>query len=396
MHARHPASLSLAIVLAASVINCNKNGSPTEPTPVCTYSLSPGAFTIGSDGGTGTVAVTTGASCAWTATASANWIAITSGASGSGPGTVTYSVTANGATTSRAGSVSVGGQTQAVTQEARTPTVCSFVLSDGGADFNKDGGSGSFTVTAPPGCSWTASSSVPWLALSNGAQGSGTAAVSYTVARHTEIAERSGTIAVAGRTFTVRQSGDIGACQYSVTPVAFSPCMPAGTLTATIATQASCPWTAASNAGWLSVPSGSSGTGPATVSLAFSDNYDAPREGVVMLRWPTPAEGQNIHVAQAGCRYGVSQAAIAFSASGGSGTFNVLQQSDPTACGGATQDRCLWTARSDASWIVITSSMPRAGDNPVAFTVAANDAITARVGTITVRDKVVTIAQAGK
>ena len=130
--------------------------------------------------------------------------------------------------------------------------------------------------------------------------------------------------------------------------------------------------------------------------MAFTENYDAPREGIVMLRWPTPAEGQNIHVAQAGCRYGVSQTAMAFIASGGSGTFNVLQQSDPTTCGGATQDRCIWTARSDFSWIVITSSMPRAGDNPVAFVVAANDAATARVGTIVVRDKVVTITQAGK
>ena len=39
--------------------------------------------------------------------------------------------------------------------------------------------------------------------------------------------------------------------------------------------------------------------------------------------------------------------------------------------------------------------MPRAGDNPVAFVVAANDATGAvtRVGTITVRDKTVVITQ---
>ena len=396
MHARHPVYLALAAVLAAGAINCSEKSSPTEPTPVCSYALSPAAITVGSDGGTGTVAVTAGAGCAWTATANANWITITSGASGSGPGTVTYSVSANGATTSRASSLSVGGQTHAITQDARPPTACSYELSAGAAQFNKDGGPGTVTVIAPAGCAWTAISSVPWLTVSSGAQGSGGGAVSYTVARQTDVAERTGTIAVAGRTFTVRQSGDTGACQYSVTPVAFSPCMPAGTVTATIATQASCPWTAASNAGWLTVPSGPSGTGPATVSIAFSENYDAPREGVVLLRWPTPTEGQNIHVAQAGCRYGVSQTAMAFAATGGSGTFNVLQQSDPTTCGGAIQDRCIWTARSDASWIVITSSMPRAGDNPVAFTVGANDAASPRAGTITVRDKVVTITQSGR
>jgi hypothetical protein len=40
--------------------------------------------------------------------------------------------------------------------------------------------------------------------------------------------------------------------------------------------------------------------------------------------------------------------------------------------------------------------MPRAGDNPVAFAVAANDSTTPRTGRIVVRDQVVTVTQAGK
>jgi hypothetical protein len=40
--------------------------------------------------------------------------------------------------------------------------------------------------------------------------------------------------------------------------------------------------------------------------------------------------------------------------------------------------------------------MPRTGDNPVAFTVAANDGTSSRVGRIIVRDKVVVITQAGR
>ena len=115
-----------------------------------------------------------------------------------------------------------------------------------------------------------------------------------------------------------------------------------------------------------------------------------------MVRWSTPTAGQNIRVAQAGCRYAVSRTAISMVAAGGPGTFDVIQQSDPTTCGGATQDRCMWTARSQVSWITITSSMPRSGDDPVAFTVAANDSTAPRAGTIVVRDQVVTITQAGK
>lgn len=73
----------------------------------------------------------------------------------------------------------------------------------------------------------------------------------------------------------------------------------------------------------------------------YTANYDAPREGTVNVRWPTPTAGQNLHVSQTGCRYTVTKTAISFAASGGAGSFDVLQQSDPTACGGPKQDACI-------------------------------------------------------
>jgi hypothetical protein len=50
---------------------------------------------------------------------------------------------------------------------------------------------------------------------------------------------------------------------------------------------------------------------------------------------------------------------------------------------------------SDVPWIVVTTSMPQAGDGPVAFTVAANPTPSSRMGRITVRDKVVVVTQSG-
>jgi hypothetical protein len=47
-------------------------------------------------------------------------------------------------------------------------------------------------------------------------------------------------------------------------------------------------------------------------------------------------------------------------------------------------------------WITVTTTMPQAGDNPVAFTVAANTGGATRTGRITVRDKVVQITQSGQ
>ena len=111
-----------------------------------------------------------------------------------------------------------------------------------------------------------------------------------------------------------------------------------------------------------------------------------------MVRWPTPTAGQNIRVEQAGCVYGLSQASFTVAAAGGPGSFNVVQESQPGTCGGPLQDRCVWTAKSDVSWITVTTSMPRTGDSAVAFTVAAN-AGSSRAGHVTVRDQVVTITQ---
>jgi hypothetical protein len=196
--------------------------------------------------------------------------------------------------------------------------------------------------------------------------------------------------------FTVNQSGDTRqpVCEYSVTPIEFSPCMSAANnLTAAITTQQGCTWTASPGASWITVTGGQSGSGSGNVSFSVSDNWDAPRRGVVMVRWPTETAGQNLQVTQAGCRYAVSTSSISIPYYGGTGQFNVVQTSDPITCGSATQDRCRWTAESDVPWIQITTTMPQAGDNPVSFAVQPNPGPAARTGKITVRDKVVQITQ---
>ena len=395
MYAKLRGSVLFGLAAVSIIAGCEAHKSPTEPTPSCTFSLSTGAATVGSGGGEGNVTVSTQASCAWVATSNTGWITITAGASGNGPGSATYSVAPNTAANSRSAAITVAGQSFTITQDGRPPAVCTYDLSPGSADFTKDSGAGAFTVTTAAECQWTAHSSAGWVVVNGAGSGSGTASISYAVARNNDTSPRNATIDVAGRQFTVRQSGDAGACQYSVAPVSFSPCMAHGTLAVSVTTQTSCPWTATAGASWLSVTTGASGTGNGAVSIAYTDNYDAPRENVVMVRWPTPTAGQNVHVAQAGCRYGVSRKSIDVDAAGGNASFDVLQQSDPTTCGGATQDRCVWTAVSDVPWITITSSMPRSGDNPVSFTVAPNPSTSSRTGNIVVRDQVVTVTQKG-
>jgi hypothetical protein len=116
---------------------------------------------------------------------------------------------------------------------------------------------------------------------------------------------------------------------------------------------------------WITVTGGQSGSGSGVVSFTVSDNWDAPRHGVVMVRWPTPYRRAEPARGAGRLSYAVSTVAISIAAAGGASQFNVIQQSDPLECGGATEDRCLWTAQSDVSWITITTSMPQAGHNPV-------------------------------
>ncbi|MCA1565333.1 MAG: M36 family metallopeptidase [Acidobacteria bacterium] len=89
---------------------------PTDCGGTCSFSISPTSASVASGGATGSVSVTAGAGCNWTAVSNASFITITAGASGSGSGTVSYSVASNASTSSRTGTLTIAGQTFTVTQ----------------------------------------------------------------------------------------------------------------------------------------------------------------------------------------------------------------------------------------------------------------------------------------
>ncbi|HKP71801.1 MAG TPA: M36 family metallopeptidase, partial [Pyrinomonadaceae bacterium] len=93
---------------------------PTDCGGTCTFSISPTSASVASGGGTGSVSVTAGTGCTWSAVSNASFITITAGASGSGNGTVSYSVASNTATTSRTGTLTIAGQTFTVNQSGTT------------------------------------------------------------------------------------------------------------------------------------------------------------------------------------------------------------------------------------------------------------------------------------
>ena len=103
----------------------------------------------------------------------------TGGASGTGNGTVSFSVAAN-ATTSAAltGTLTIGGQTFTVDQAAAPPPpppTCTYAIAPTSESFAPAGGAGTaITVTTGATCAWTAVSNAPsWITITAGTSGTG-------------------------------------------------------------------------------------------------------------------------------------------------------------------------------------------------------------------------------
>ena len=121
----------------ASRVESTYSGEVSNST--CTYSISPTTKSFTGSGGTGTVTVTTQTGCPWTASSGVSWLTITSGKSGTGNGTINYSVVANTGTSSRTASSTFARNQFTVTQQAGTTGTQSSVVID-------DGQSGTTTV----------------------------------------------------------------------------------------------------------------------------------------------------------------------------------------------------------------------------------------------------------
>jgi C1A family cysteine protease len=93
--------------------------------------------------------------------------------------------------------------------------------------------------------------------------------------------------------YTLRYTGS--SCSYSLSPSSQSLSQPVGSGSVTVTTQSGCAWTAASNAGWITVTSGASGTANGTVNYSVTQNTGAKsRTGTLTIA------GKTFNVTQAG------------------------------------------------------------------------------------------------
>lgn len=102
------------------------------------------------------------------------------------------------------GVVRTGGRLN-VANALQNQTVCTFQLSSPSISMHNKGGYSSINVAAPQNCDFSVKSNVNWIHISGPDALSGNATVTFRV-RFNPFITRTGTISIAGHTFTVSQS----------------------------------------------------------------------------------------------------------------------------------------------------------------------------------------------
>jgi IPT/TIG domain-containing protein/BACON domain-containing protein/putative pyrroloquinoline-quinone-binding quinoprotein/putative pyrroloquinoline-quinone binding quinoprotein len=160
------------------------------------------------------------------------------------------------------------------------PQNCSFSVSPLNASFSSGGGEGSVNVTAPGGCGWTATSNAAWIGVTSATSFSGSDVVTYVLRENWEAGPRTGTISIAGQTFTITQDGTNN-CTFTISPKMKSFSSNGGTGTVNVSTSSGCEWTATSNASWLTITAAADGN---LVAYSVAANLSkVPRVGTMLI-----------------------------------------------------------------------------------------------------------------
>ena len=93
--------------------------------------------------------------------------------------------------------------------DAALPCTSLPTLSKSSQPFPTAGGADSVNVVSVTGCGWVATINASWIIINSGSSGTGNGTVNYSVTANAG-AGRSGTMIIAGRTFTVNQAGPNG------------------------------------------------------------------------------------------------------------------------------------------------------------------------------------------
>lgn len=420
----------LTIILAVLVGGCSeKKSSPTAPGPVstCTITVQETPQNFPFTGGSSNFAVTTQAGCNWTV-GGPSWVTVTSGTSGTGNGTVNYTVTPNTGP-ARSGFITVSDKSVKVSQDVCV--ACVFTLNLTSKNFSNAGGDGSFSVTVTGGCDWRPVPNVGWIRItSSQACTTCNGTVTFSVDRNLD-GQRTGHIPIGDMTFTVTQDAVTPPpapapaptppapappppppppaptptppapapvpCTLSEVPSSMTVLAEAGGSGFSVKTQAGCQWFATTSTPWITLTVASGVNSGGGVQFNRTANTGSARSGTITVTLPSSGATATIVVNQSAtsppppppppstCTFTIQEAVYVPAPSAGTG-FSV-----------ETQAGCQWSATTSTPWITLTVASGVGSGGGVQFTTQTNSG-SARSGliTIAVANKVVTIVQSGQ
>ena len=383
-----PAVISPALLVAG----CDSSNVATGPAPVkCELTLTSPPSSIVSEGGVSTLSVTTQPECSWSVSTPANWISDLSPPTGQGSTKIEFRASANPAISPREGEIVVNDSRVRISQDG---AICRFALSQTEETMGAAGGTGTVDVTALAGCTWIARTNDNWITVAAGTSGNGSGKVTFRVDPQYGNAPRTGTLSIAGRSFTVQQSAAAQApvpsppapppppppppCEYAIDPTSHSFTVFGGAgQTVNVTTNSGCAWTAASNTAWISITSGASGSGPGSATFRVQANLGGERTGTLTIA------GQSFTVTQPAlvCAYDVFPSAVHFPQSGGTASIEVR-----------THELCTWTSSTQAGWIKITSGTTGSGNSSVSLLALPNQGA-ARVNSVRIAGRDIDVDQ---
>lgn len=153
---------------------------------------------------------------------------------------------------------------------------CTFSVSSAAQVVYSSASQLNFTLTAPSGCTWTASSDQSWADVASSASGTGSALLFVDVAANNTGASRTANIFVGNQTFSVTQAAP--SCTYSLNQSTFTVGSNGGLVQTVINTGDGCPWSVVNPyPNVVTITSGATGvnSGPVALNVAANAQVNA-------------------------------------------------------------------------------------------------------------------------
>ena len=368
------------VTIGTETFTVTQQGRPTE---ALSFNVSPVNSTASVNGANGLIAVTATPDLPWTATSGANWITIyAAAANGAGNGNVVYNASPNPTLFERTGKVTVtpekasgmAAKTHTVTQPAAESS-----LSMGGYEFEASGAPCSVSVSVSSIVQWSVVESLDWITVNGSTSRVGPGTVTLQAAANNTVYPRSGTVMIAGKTFSVSQKARSVELEYETMLFPTD----GGSESISIHPDGNVSWTAvASDPTWITIFQGDSGTGDGEIMYIVAPYVG---NGEARTGWIEVGD-EKVFISQRPYELSISPNGSEVPGNNGAGEFGV-----------AADIGAIWNAIVTEPWITIVSGYDAGtGSGTVRFICEDNYTGQTRVGKIVVAGEVHTVKQAAQ